>query len=59
MHSFKVIEMKNENVAGFAEVSYWVVDSGLLSIRIMVSSYFLIAVTEVCGLKDNMLNQII
>jgi len=38
---------------------YWMVDSGLLSIRIMVSSYFLIAVTEVCGLKANMLNIII
>ena len=38
---------------------YWVVDSGLLSIRIMVSSYFLIAVTEFFGLKDNMLNLII
>jgi len=38
---------------------YWMVDSGLLSIRIMVSSYFLIAVKEVYVLKDNMLNLII
>ncbi|EFV05073.1 hypothetical protein HMPREF9420_0781 [Segatella salivae DSM 15606] len=38
---------------------YWMIDSGLLSIRIMVSSYFLIAVTEVCRFKANMLNLII
>lgn len=38
---------------------YWMIDSGLLSIRIMVSSYFFIAIKEVYRLKANMLNLVI